>query len=68
MAAKFIWNMDMTIKIRTSQISRFVIRPVFTGDEFYVDMLIGRKEHQPIKSFKTLEEAQIFVEELSKSI
>lgn len=58
----------MSIKIRTSQITRFVIRANYTEDKFWVDAMVGRRENILIGEFDTRDAAQVFIEELSKSV
>ena len=67
MAAKFIWDLDMTNKIRTSLIKRFTIRRNFTEDQFWVDAQCGKVTYC-IKMTETEAEAKIFIEDLSAAI
>ena len=58
----------MTVKIRTSQITRFVIRASFAEDKFWVDAMVGRRENILVGEFDTKDAAQVFIEELSKAL
>lgn len=64
MAAKFIWDLDMTNKIRTSLIKKFTIRRSFKEDQFWVDAQCGKFTYC-IKTTPTEDEAKVFIEELS---
>jgi len=68
MSAKFIWNLDMTIKIRCSKIERFEIRSNYGETEWYVDARMSKREAHPIKKCESKEEARVFVEELTQSV
>jgi hypothetical protein len=68
MASKFIWNLDMTIKIRTSKVDRFEIRQSYKEDQVFVDARMGKREAHPIKICASVEEARIFIEELTEAV
>jgi hypothetical protein len=67
MAAKFIWDLDMTNKIRTSLIKKFTIRRSFDEQTFWVDAQCGKFTYC-IKTTSSEEAAKVFIEELSAAI